>query len=83
VLECVTVYSSVICEFLRILVDMIGGGYTTIAVVLASTICIVDLIAKGYGYSTYAFLALINSPVATRRLWLVLRREALAAEDQE
>lgn len=44
-----------------------------ISTVLASRVGIVDLIAKGYGYSTYVFLALIAVPVLTRGLWLISR----------
>lgn len=44
-----------------------------VATLLATNIGIVDLIAKGYGYSTYAFLVLIALPVFTRGLWLIVR----------
>jgi uncharacterized membrane protein YkvI len=52
----------------------IAVALMVISTVLASRIGIVDLIAKGYGYSTYVFLALIAVPVLTRGLWLILRR---------
>ena len=59
----------------------IALALTVVSTVLASRVGIVDLIAKGYGYSTYAFLALIAVPVLTRGLWLILRRpEAVGHE---
>jgi uncharacterized membrane protein YkvI len=44
-----------------------------VSVVLANEVGIVDLIAKGYGYSTYVFLALIAAPTLTRGVWLITR----------
>jgi uncharacterized membrane protein YkvI len=46
-----------------------------LCVLLATRVGIVDLIAKGYGYSTYVFLALIALPVLTRGLWLISVRQ--------
>jgi uncharacterized membrane protein YkvI len=46
---------------------MIGSVYA------ASAIGLVDLIAKGYGYLTYAFIALLIVPVLTIGLWRLLR----------
>lgn len=43
-----------------------------VSMILANKFGIVELIAKGYGYSTYIFLALITLPVLTRGLWLIL-----------
>jgi uncharacterized membrane protein YkvI len=34
---------------------------------------LVDLIAKGYGYLTYAFIVLLIVPVLTVGLWRLLR----------
>jgi uncharacterized membrane protein YkvI len=47
-----------------------------VSMILATKVGIVDLIAKGYGYSTYIFLALIALPVLTRGIWLISRPPA-------
>jgi uncharacterized membrane protein YkvI len=47
---------------------MIGSVYA------ASEIGLVELIAKGYGYLTYAFIVLLILPVLTIGLWKLLRR---------
>ena len=47
---------------------MIGSVYA------AESIGLVDLIAKGYGYLTYAFIVLLILPVLTIGLWKLLRR---------
>jgi uncharacterized membrane protein YkvI len=47
---------------------MIGSVYA------ASSIGLVDLIAKGYGYLTYAFIVLLILPVLTIGLWRLWRR---------
>jgi uncharacterized membrane protein YkvI len=44
-----------------------------VSVYAASAIGLVDLIAKGYGYLTYAFIALLIVPVLTIGLWRLLR----------
>jgi uncharacterized membrane protein YkvI len=44
-----------------------------ISVYAASAIGLVDLIAKGYGYLTYAFIVLLIIPVLTIGLWRLLR----------
>jgi uncharacterized membrane protein YkvI len=49
-----------------------------VSMLLANRVGIVDLIAKGYGYSIYAFLALIAVPVLTRGLWLIMRKPSPA-----
>ena len=43
------------------------------SVYAASAIGLVDLIAKGYGYLTYAFIAILIVPVLTVGLWRLLR----------
>jgi uncharacterized membrane protein YkvI len=43
------------------------------SVYAASSFGLVDLIAKGYGYLTYAFIALLIVPVLTVGLWRLLR----------
>jgi len=48
-------------------------GLMGVSMILASQFGIVELIAKGYGYSTYIFLALIALPVLTRGVWLIFR----------
>lgn len=60
-------------------------GLMGVSMILATKIGIVELIAKGYGYSTYVFLALIALPVLTRGVWLISRpisagREAAPSE---
>jgi uncharacterized membrane protein YkvI len=47
-----------------------------IAVYLATSLGIVELIARGYRFSSYYFLAVFVLPVATRGVWLILRRAA-------
>lgn len=51
----------------------IALGLLTVSIYLATTVGIVNLVAKGYGYSTWVFLALIGLPLLTRGLWLVTR----------
>ncbi len=43
------------------------------AVYLATSLGIVELIGRGYRYSSYFFLAVFVIPVATRGIWLILR----------
>ena len=45
-----------------------------ISVYAASAIGLVELIRKGYGYLTYAFIVLLIIPVLTIGLWRLLRR---------
>jgi uncharacterized membrane protein YkvI len=49
------------------------------AVYLATSLGIVQLIARGYRYSSYFFLAVFVAPVAIRGLWLILRPGAAPA----
>jgi len=58
----------------------IALGLMCVSMVLANEVGIVDLIAKGYGYSTYIFLALIAVPVLTRGLWLIASSKRLATQ---
>lgn len=44
-----------------------------VAVYLAESLGIVELIGRGYRYSSYFFLAVFVLPVATRGVWLILR----------
>jgi uncharacterized membrane protein YkvI len=55
---------------------MIGSVYA------ASSIGLVDLISKGYGYLTYAFIALLIVPVLTIGLWRLLRAPKFASSSQ-
>jgi uncharacterized membrane protein YkvI len=55
---------------------MIGSVYA------ASSIGLVDLISKGYGYLTYAFIALLIVPVLTIGLWRLLRGPKIASSSQ-
>jgi uncharacterized membrane protein YkvI len=58
----------------RILRPALAVFIMVISVYAASAIGLVDLIAKGYGYLTYAFIALLIIPVLTVGLWRLLRR---------
>ena len=49
-------------------------GIMVISVYAAAAIGLVDLIAKGYGYLTYAFIVLLIIPVLTIGLWQLLRK---------
>jgi len=52
----------------------IALGYMLVAVYLASRFGIIDLIARGYRFSSYFFLVVFVIPLLTRGLWLVLRQ---------
>lgn len=51
----------------------VAAGAMVIAVYAASSFGLVDLIGKGYRYSSYFFLIVFLLPLLTRGLWLVLR----------
>ncbi len=57
----------------RALRPALAVGIMIVSVYAASAIGLVDLIAKGYGYLTYAFIALLIVPVLTIGLWRLLR----------
>jgi uncharacterized membrane protein YkvI len=57
----------------RALRPALAVGIMVMSVYAASSIGLVDLIAKGYGYLTYAFIALLIVPVLTIGLWRLLR----------
>jgi uncharacterized membrane protein YkvI len=57
----------------RILRPALAVFIMVISVYAASAIGLVDLIAKGYGYLTYAFIVLLIIPVLTVGLWRLLR----------
>jgi uncharacterized membrane protein YkvI len=49
-------------------------GIMVVSVYAAAEIGLVDLIAKGYGYLTYAFIVLLIIPVLTIGLWRLVRK---------
>jgi uncharacterized membrane protein YkvI len=54
-------------------------GFLVVAIYLATTFGIVALIANGYGYLTYGFLAIYLLPLLTRGVWLIAQgRKAIA-----
>ena len=57
----------------RMLRPALAVGIMIVSVYAASAIGLVDLIAKGYGYLTYAFIAILIVPVLTIGLWRLLR----------
>jgi uncharacterized membrane protein YkvI len=58
----------------RILRPALAITIMLVSVYAASAIGLVDLIAKGYGYLTYAFIVLLIVPVLTVGLWRLIRR---------
>jgi uncharacterized membrane protein YkvI len=57
----------------RILRPALAITIMVISVYAASAIGLVDLIAKGYGYLTYAFIVLLIIPVLTIGIWRLAR----------
>ena len=57
----------------RVLRPALAVFIMVISVYAASAIGLVDLISKGYGYLTYAFILLLIVPVLTVGLWRLLR----------
>lgn len=51
----------------------IALGVMVVAVYLASSLGIVELIGRGYRYSSYYFLVIFVIPAATKGLWLIVR----------
>lgn len=60
----------------------IAIGLMIVAVYLASSLGIVELIGRGYRYSSYFFLVIFVIPAATRGLWLILRPRNPVADVQ-
>jgi uncharacterized membrane protein YkvI len=58
----------------RELRPLLAVAIMVISVYAASSIGLVDLISKGYGYLTYAFIALLIVPVLTVGIWRLMRR---------
>ena len=54
----------------------IGVGALLIAVVLAETIGLINLIAKGYGTLTWAFILIFIIPLCTYGVWQMARKPA-------
>jgi uncharacterized membrane protein YkvI len=50
-------------------------GLLAVSVFAARAVGIVDLIGKGYGLLTFAFILLLIVPVLTVGLWTILRRD--------
>jgi uncharacterized membrane protein YkvI len=63
----------------RILRPAISVSLMLISVYAASAVGLVDLIAKGYGLLTYAFIVLLILPVLTVGVWRIMRPAATAA----
>jgi uncharacterized membrane protein YkvI len=59
----------------RVLRPTIAVTVMIVSVYAASAIGLVDLIAKGYGLLTYAFIAILIVPVLTIGVWRITRRE--------
>jgi len=58
----------------RTLRPALAVGIMVISVYAAAAIGLVDLISKGYGYITYAFIAYLLVPVLIVGLWQLKRR---------
>lgn len=64
----------------RSLRPALAVGVMLVAVYAATTVGLVDLIAKGYGTLTWYFLAIYVLPLMTWGVWLLWRRRRTAAE---
>jgi uncharacterized membrane protein YkvI len=62
----------------RVLRPTIAVTVMIVSVYAASAIGLVDLIAKGYGLLTYAFIAILIVPVLTIGVWRITRSERTA-----
>lgn len=62
----------------RILRPALAIFIMTVSVYAAASIGLIDLIAKGYGLLTYAFIVLLIVPVLTVGIWYLRRRPASA-----
>jgi uncharacterized membrane protein YkvI len=62
----------------RVLRPIIAVTVMIVSVYAASAIGLVDLIAKGYGWLTYAFIAILIVPVLTIGVWRITRGETKA-----
>lgn len=59
----------------RYLRPAVAIGVMMIAVFVAASVGIIDLIGQGYRYSSYFFLAIFLLPLTTRGVWLIVRSE--------
>lgn len=59
----------------RLMRPALSGSIMLMSVYAASAIGLVELIAKGYGWLTWAFIALLIVPVLTVGIWKLYRRE--------
>jgi uncharacterized membrane protein YkvI len=46
-----------------------------IAIYVAASVGIIDLIGQGYRYTSYFFLLVFVLPLMTRGLWILVRRK--------
>lgn len=63
-------------EMPRMLRPLLAGAIMLLSVYAASAIGLIDLIAKGYGALTYAFIVLFVVPVLTIGIWRIHRSGA-------
>jgi uncharacterized membrane protein YkvI len=63
----------------RLLRPALAFGIMVVVVFVASSIGIIDLIGRGYRFSSYFFLVLFVLPLLTRGLWLVITSGARRA----
>ena len=66
----------------RLLRPVLALGIMAIVVFVASSIGIIDLIGRGYRFSSYFFLLIFLLPLMTRGLWLVARPQVQDAARQ-
>ncbi len=62
-------------EMPRYLRPIIASAILLIAIVLADSIGLTSLVAKGYGYITYGFLLVFVIPVLSWGIWLIYKAE--------
>ncbi|MBB6093759.1 putative membrane protein YkvI [Povalibacter uvarum] len=73
------VYEERNAQMPRILRPAIAIFIMVVSVYAAASIGLIDLIAKGYGILTYAFIVLMVVPVLTVGIWQLRRRRTAAA----
>jgi uncharacterized membrane protein YkvI len=73
------VYEETQRQMPRLLRPILAIVIMVISVYAASSIGLIDLIAKGYGALTYAFIAILIVPVLTVGLWQLRKRPAIEA----
>jgi uncharacterized membrane protein YkvI len=65
----------------RMVRPVLALGIMSVVVFLASSIGIIELIGRGYRYSSYFFLAVFFLPLMTRGVWLIARGQARVSGD--